>query len=101
MMKQKRCKFHFVEVMACPSGCLNGGAQIPRLPHISGNQFLQQMDEIYHSQTNTNILTQLNPSVEKLIEECGGIASQFAHKHFHTQYHNIPQNTSEPLMIKW
>ena len=26
-MKRKRCTYHFVEVMACPSGCLNGGAQ--------------------------------------------------------------------------
>ena len=27
-MKRKRCQYHFVEVMACPSGCLNGGAQV-------------------------------------------------------------------------
>lgn len=26
-MKRKRCDFDFVEIMACPSGCLNGGAQ--------------------------------------------------------------------------
>ena len=26
-MKRKRCTYDFVEVMACPSGCLNGGAQ--------------------------------------------------------------------------
>ena len=26
-MKRKRCQYDFVEVMACPSGCLNGGAQ--------------------------------------------------------------------------
>ena len=24
-MKRKRCHYDFVEVMACPSGCLNGG----------------------------------------------------------------------------
>ena len=27
-MKRKRCQYDFVEVMACPSGCLNGGAQV-------------------------------------------------------------------------
>ena len=27
-MKRKRCNYDFVEVMACPSGCLNGGAQV-------------------------------------------------------------------------
>ena len=26
-MKRKRCDYDFVEVMACPGGCLNGGAQ--------------------------------------------------------------------------
>jgi len=27
-LKRKKCDLHFVEVMACPSGCLNGGGQI-------------------------------------------------------------------------
>jgi iron only hydrogenase large subunit-like protein len=27
-MKRKRCDYDLVEVMACPSGCLNGGAQL-------------------------------------------------------------------------
>ena len=26
-LKRKRCDYDFVEVLACPSGCLNGGAQ--------------------------------------------------------------------------
>ena len=26
--KSKRCTYHYVEVMACPSGCINGGGQI-------------------------------------------------------------------------
>ena len=25
---RKRCDYDFVEIMACPSGCLNGGAQL-------------------------------------------------------------------------
>ena len=27
-IKRKKCPYHFVEVMACPSGCLNGGGQV-------------------------------------------------------------------------
>jgi iron only hydrogenase large subunit-like protein len=27
-MKRKRCDYDLVEIMACPSGCLNGGAQL-------------------------------------------------------------------------
>jgi iron only hydrogenase large subunit-like protein len=29
-----RCDFHYVEVMACPSGCLNGGGQVRSLDSI-------------------------------------------------------------------
>ena len=27
-MKTQSCKYHYVEVMACPSGCINGGGQL-------------------------------------------------------------------------
>jgi len=27
-MKRGKCTYHYVEVMACPSGCLNGGGQV-------------------------------------------------------------------------
>ena len=27
-LKRKRCDYDFVEVLACPSGCVNGGAQL-------------------------------------------------------------------------
>ncbi|CAM9500109.1 unnamed protein product, partial [Choristocarpus tenellus] len=28
--KKGRCPYHFIEVMACPSGCVNGGGQVKR-----------------------------------------------------------------------
>lgn len=27
-LKRGKCNYHFIEIMACPSGCLNGGAQV-------------------------------------------------------------------------
>ena len=27
-LKRKRCEYDFVEILACPSGCVNGGAQL-------------------------------------------------------------------------
>jgi iron only hydrogenase large subunit-like protein len=27
-IKKRSCKYHYVEVMACPSGCINGGGQL-------------------------------------------------------------------------
>ena len=29
-MKRGKCPYHLVEVMACPSGCLNGGGQVEK-----------------------------------------------------------------------
>lgn len=31
-VKRGRCPYDFVEVMACPSGCVNGGGQVRALP---------------------------------------------------------------------
>eukprot|EP00775_Hariotina_reticulata_P006631 gene6631-6859_t len=35
-IKSGQCEYHYVEVMACPSGCLNGGGQLK--PQASGGQ---------------------------------------------------------------
>ena len=32
-LKRKRCEYDFVEILACPSGCVNGGAQL-RHSHV-------------------------------------------------------------------
>ena len=32
-MKRHACDYDFVEVMACPSGCLNGGGQVSTPVH--------------------------------------------------------------------
>ena len=29
-MKRGKCPYQFIEVMACPSGCLNGGGQVSK-----------------------------------------------------------------------
>jgi iron only hydrogenase large subunit-like protein len=47
--KRGRCEYDFVEVMACPGGCLNGGGQV----RVEGRQAsvlerLKIMDAMYH-----------------------------------------------------
>ena len=46
-VKLKKSKHHFVEVMACPSGCLNGGGQIPPREGISNKELVDALDEQY------------------------------------------------------
>lgn len=47
-MKRKSCEYDYVEVMACPSGCLNGGGQLKAGDRQSQQQLLNQLDTIYH-----------------------------------------------------
>mmetsp|Transcript_52335 Transcript_52335/g.124936 ORF Transcript_52335/g.124936 Transcript_52335/m.124936 type:complete len:575 (+) Transcript_52335:71-1795(+) len=55
---------HFVEIMACPGGCLNGGGQIPA-PKVEGAQKLSQaaqrsrlteLDSLLHSGTGVAVV---------------------------------------------
>ncbi|KAJ6304536.1 hypothetical protein OIU77_018240 [Salix suchowensis] len=46
-VKIGKCDYHFVEVMACPSGCLNGGGQIKPKPQQSPKELLQSLETIY------------------------------------------------------
>ena len=47
-MKRRVCEYDYVEVMACPSGCLNGGGQLKAGEGQSQQQLLDQLDAIYH-----------------------------------------------------
>ncbi|XP_038691966.1 protein NAR1-like isoform X2 [Tripterygium wilfordii] len=46
-IKLQKCKYHFVEVMACPSGCLNGGGQIKPKPRQTPKDLIQALETIY------------------------------------------------------
>ena len=47
-MKRGVCEYNYVEVMACPSGCLNGGGQLKAGQGQSQQQLLDHLDTIYH-----------------------------------------------------
>ena len=50
-IKSGKCDYDFVEVMACPSGCLNGGGQIKPLPGETASQVLERLEAVYDSST--------------------------------------------------
>uniref|UniRef100_A0A8C0Q595 Cytosolic iron-sulfur assembly component 3 n=2 Tax=Canis lupus familiaris TaxID=9615 RepID=A0A8C0Q595_CANLF len=45
-LKRGRCPYHYVEVMACPAGCLNGGGQL-KAPDMPSKELLQQVEMLY------------------------------------------------------
>ncbi|XP_077491153.1 cytosolic Fe-S cluster assembly factor narfl isoform X2 [Amblyomma americanum] len=47
-MKRAKCPYHFIEIMACPAGCLNGGAQL-RADDGDSKALLKRVEEAYNA----------------------------------------------------
>jgi len=48
-LKMKKSPYAFVEVMACPSGCLNGGGQMPAREGMTNKELIDSLDEKYRN----------------------------------------------------
>ncbi|KAF1485033.1 Cytosolic Fe-S cluster assembly factor NARFL, partial [Eudyptula minor novaehollandiae] len=97
-LKRGKLPYHYVEVMACPSGCLNGGGQIKPDGESSKDQ-LQQVERLYES-LKTEIPEETR-AVNELYEQwLGGVESEKAAKALHTEYHAV-EKTSTGFNIKW
>eukprot|EP00897_Mesotaenium_endlicherianum_P006813 jgi/Mesen1/615/ME000108S10773 len=46
-VKTGRSEYHFVEIMACPGGCLNGGGQIKARKGQTPKEHLQSLETLY------------------------------------------------------
>lgn len=100
-IKRKKSKYHYVELMACPSGCLNGGGQI-KAPSISQQkQLVVRLNELYHTSEARAIESQVAKEVyDNLVKD--GVGSQSAAKLFHTTYKAVEKvEIANPLAIKW
>ncbi|KAK9788454.1 hypothetical protein WJX73_008871 [Symbiochloris irregularis] len=94
-VKQNTCRYHYVEIMACPSGCLNGGGQIKPHGDQAVGELLHALDKQYHDVPMRTPSS--NPMVDVLYRDwVGGFPySEAAQSLLHTQYHNRGQ-TSKP-----
>ncbi|KAF4792030.1 Cytosolic Fe-S cluster assembly factor NARFL [Turdus rufiventris] len=97
-LKRGKCPYHFVEVMACPSGCLNGGGQI-KLEGESSKEELQKVERLYESLRAE--APEENQAVRELYQHwLGGWGSDRALQVLHTQYHAV-EKANSALNIKW
>ena len=83
-------EFHFVEIMACPGGCINGGGQ-PLQPADQRNWIdlkAERAKALYSEDRKMFIRkSHNNPAVKKLYKEYLGMAGgKQAHKLLHTHY---------------
>ena len=105
-------KYHFIEIMGCPGGCINGGGQpIVRpcfLPHEDRDildTYLQKRARALYREDERQVLRQShnNPQVKQLYKDyLGEPNSHLAHKLLHTTYtpkekYSDPVTSPDPI----
>ncbi len=82
-----KSKYHFVEVMACPGGCINGGGQPI---HQKPEKVIKRMKALYQIDSAAKTRrSHENESVKTLYKEfLGEPNSHKAHEILHTEYFN-------------
>jgi NADH-quinone oxidoreductase subunit G/NADP-reducing hydrogenase subunit HndD len=80
-----QANYHFVEIMACPGGCLGGGGQpVPTSPEVR----VARADAIYRADEQLPIRrSHENPSIQRIYEKfLGHPLSEKSHHLLHTHY---------------
>ncbi|KAE8891059.1 putative cytosolic Fe-S cluster assembly factor [Phytophthora fragariae] len=101
-IRRNKCPYHYVEIMACPSGCLNGGGQIRPKSTLLASELLDNVTGRFQELQVREPTA--NPAVKYVYEKyLGGVPfSEAARAVLHTQYHAVPKmEQSNPLGIKW
>ncbi|TMS15075.1 Cytosolic Fe-S cluster assembly factor narfl [Larimichthys crocea] len=98
-LKRGKSPYHFVEVMACPSGCLNGGGQVKPLPGQDPKELLQKVEKLYKAERS------LTPEEDTRVAELyqswlHSVGEERAKELLHTQYHTVQKNING-LTMKW
>lgn len=85
-IRKGESKYHAIEIMACPGGCIGGGGQ--PLHHGKEEILKKRMEAIYREDTGKTLRkSHENPYILKLYEEfLGKPMSDKAHKLLHTHY---------------
>ena len=84
-VQNKEVEYHFIEIMACPGGCLGGGGQpIPTNADIRK----KRMEAIYEEDANMTLRkSHENPEVIQIYKEfLGEPLGKESHKLLHTEY---------------
>lgn len=89
-IKNKEVEYHFIEIMACPGGCLNGGGQPLILSKIKNYLDIKEerMKSLYTEDKNLpNRVVHKNKDILNLYKEfLDKPGSNLAHKILHTSY---------------
>jgi len=104
-MRKGKCDFDFIEIMACPSGCVNGGGQLRAELNESPAQTRERVGAVdveFHRslvhKPEEALLVQYLYTAERLKTPL----SEEARALLHTRYHAVPKlEVLAPLAAKW
>ncbi len=89
-VKNGEADYHFIEIMACPGGCVNGGGQPQVRGSVRNNVDIRALraKALYDNDSNKEIRkSHENPSIKKIYNEyLGEPGSERAHHILHTSY---------------
>lgn len=93
-IKMGTCSYHFVEVMACPRACINGGGQVKPPKDVTGEEWVVKVKDTLDGRTFR--LPEDNKDAQDIIDEAkkGG----FLMTQFHDRQDAKPAN---PLQLQW
>lgn len=98
-IKDKKCPYDFVEVMACPSGCVNGGGQLRSSTKESPKALLARVEAAYN-EAQHSVPEQNEQAMELYRLWKSGPFDADPHTSLHTKYH-IREKLVNPLAIGW
>jgi iron only hydrogenase large subunit-like protein len=120
-IKQNKCNYHFIEVMACPGGiyllssifffppilflsdvigCTNGGGQIKPEKNESVKELLKKVDDVFDREQVIRTPAENIEATQMYKLWLNGVFSPDAKTNLHTQSHAI-EKLLNPLAIKW
>lgn len=98
-MKRKKCLYDYVEVMACPSGCLNGGAQLRPDSNGEAKLHLARVEALHVAVPKSR--ADQSPAVQRLCDQWLGCSPEEEKQaKLRTEYHAVAKTTNA-LAVKW
>lgn len=99
-LKRKALKYDYIEVMACPSGCINGGAQCRPNKGEDQAEMVTKTKRLYGGVKPVTL--GINPDDEKnrkLYETLKMVDEKTIEQTLHTQFHPVPK--MQNLAVNW
>ena len=105
-MKEHGTQYHFVEVMACPGGCIGGGGQPKDLSKNADDTRKSRIAALYRRDESMTLrASHENPEIKQVYEAFyGQPLSQMAEQMLHTTYQDrsdILHRRKDSNMSKW